>query len=86
LLKHTAHDRPEVTDALLHTLTDADQSVREAAANALALMGENADRVAIGKHLALLLEGYKSIVEKQLTADPTIEATLSVLQRVMRDV
>jgi HEAT repeat protein len=86
LLNHTAHNRPEVTDALLHTLSDADQSVREAAANALALAGEDKDRVAIGKRLALLLEGYKSITEKQLTADPTIEATLSVLQRVMRDV
>jgi HEAT repeat protein len=86
LLNRTAHDRPEVTDALLHALADADQSVREAAANALALTAEDEDRVAIGKHLAQLLEGYQSITEKQLTADPTIEATLSVLQRVMRDV
>jgi HEAT repeat protein len=86
ILNHATHNRPAIKDALLRSLADADQAVREAAANALAVIGENEDRSDTGERLEQRLEGYKKIAERQLTADPTIEAALCALQYVMGDI
>jgi HEAT repeat protein len=82
LLSHIADKHPNIVKALVRSLSDADQSVREAAANALARSDDSKDRSIIGEKLNELLDSNKNIVDKQLTADAAIEATLSALQRV----
>jgi HEAT repeat protein len=77
--------RPDIKEALLRSLADTDQAVREAAANALAVIGEGDDRRSTGESLVQQLDRYKRIAERQLSADPTIEATLCALQHVMGD-